>query len=74
MKNSTGLDARPGSRPSSAGSRRRARMVAEPPSLDEADKRVAAARGRPQPWLTPEGLEAAYGVPVVVGPKVYRKP
>ncbi len=74
MKSSPGLAARPASEPSPVGSRRRARVVAEPPTLEEADRRLAAARGRPQPWLTPEALEAARGLPVVVGPKVYRKP
>ena len=41
------------------------------PAPAEALARLAAARGRPQPWLTPEGLAAAHDVPEVIGPAVY---
>jgi hypothetical protein len=45
-----------------------------PPTLAEAAERLAAARGRPQSWLTPEGLASARDVPEVIGPADYVKP
>ncbi len=44
------------------------------PSMEEARARLAAARGRPQPWLTQAAFGAADGVPEVIGPETYRKP
>jgi hypothetical protein len=47
------------------------------PTLEEARSRLIAARGRPQPWLTPEAFEAAETCEMagpMVGPEIYRKP
>jgi hypothetical protein len=44
------------------------------PTIEEARARLKAARGRPQPWLTPEAFGAAKDVPEVIGPEKYRKP
>jgi len=49
---------------SSSGSRPRARAVQSIPTVEEAKRRLAEAAGRPEPWLTPEGmamLEAGRG-------------
>jgi hypothetical protein len=54
--------------------RRPVRVSAVPPTLEEAAKRLDAARGRPRPWLTPAGLAAMDGAPDVIGPEVYLKP
>jgi hypothetical protein len=53
---------------------KRANVVEAPPTLTEASRRLAAARGRPQPWLTSTAIEVAGGMPEVIGPKTYRKP
>ncbi len=58
---------------SSSGSRPHARVVQAIPTVEEAKRRLAEAAGRPEPWLTPEGMamleqaeEASGGV---FGPK-----
>ncbi len=61
---------------SSSGSRNRALSGQSIPTVEEAKRRLAAAAGRPEPWLTPEGMamleqaeEASGGV---FGPKTYQ--
>jgi len=60
------------------GGAKRARAADPIPTVEEAKRRLAAAAGRPQPWLTPEGIallaqaeEVADGRPHF-GPAVYR--
>jgi len=50
--------------------------AAEPiPTLEEAQKRLTAAAGRPRPWLTPEGLAVFADAPTEdLGPDVYKRP
>ncbi len=65
--------AHPATLPSS-GARRS--HTAEPiPTLEEARKRLAAAAGRPRPWLTPEGLAVFADAPTEdLGPDIYKHP
>jgi hypothetical protein len=67
--NSPHLDARP----VSASGRKRTPAAEAPPTLVAARKRLAAARFRSQPWLTPTVLEARADLPEVIGPETYRK-
>ncbi len=56
-------------------SRRRVRTVDPIPTVDEAKRRLAAAAGAPEPWLTPEGLAVFADAPTEdLGPEVYRRP
>ena len=67
----------PASDPANGHEGRRAAVVRRtdtPPTLGEANKRLAATRGQLLPWLSPDGLEAAQGLPEVLGPETYRKP
>jgi hypothetical protein len=72
------LEARPASVPASVSSRKRANAAEAIPTLAEARKRLAAHRGRVNPWLTPEALAAAEAYPEqigpMVGPEICRKP
>jgi len=72
------LEARPAAAPASAGNRKRANEAEAIPTLAEARKRLAARRGRVNPWLTAEALAAAEAYPdqvgPMVGPEIYRKP
>jgi len=49
-------------------------MLASDPTLAEVAERLAASRGRPQPWLTPDAMNAAVDLPEVIGPKEHREP
>lgn len=52
-----------------AGRKRRTPRTAEPPPLEEVDRRLATlATAPPPPWLTPEALEAAKDLPEICGP------
>jgi hypothetical protein len=73
MSNADRLDARAVSDPASAGASKHVRVSRDvPPSVAEARKRLAAAAGRPQPWLTPAGLAALSDAPEVIGPATYQ--
>ena len=48
-------------------------VTAKLPTLAEARRRLADAKDRHRPWLTPAGIEAARGAVEVHGPKAYRK-
>jgi hypothetical protein len=71
VKTLSRLDARPASAPAVKSPRQPER--AAPPTLAEARKRLAAARGGSQPWLAPAAAEAPDDVPEVMGPETYRK-
>ncbi len=73
MSDSLHLDARPLS-PASAGAAQGGRAADKPPTLAEARKRLASRKGRKQPWLAPEALEAARDLPEVSGPEHYVPP
>lgn len=73
MRQPVRLDARPATRSAAAAGKGRARKAAPLPDLDEARERLAAARDRAQPWLTPAGLDAVKGMPELLGPETYRK-
>ncbi len=61
--------------PPETRSRRRVRTVDPIPTVDEAKRRLAAAAGAPEPWLTPEGLAVFADAPTEdLGPEVYRRP
>jgi len=51
-------------------------LAAEPiPTLEEARERLAAAAGRPRPWLTPEGMAVFADAPTEdLGPDIYKRP
>lgn len=73
MSNADRLDARAVSDPASAGASKHVRVSRDvPPSVAEARKRLAAAAGRPQPWLTPTGMAALHDAPEVIGPANYQ--
>jgi hypothetical protein len=65
--------ARPGSAPAVKSPRQPVRATAAPPTLAEARKRLAAARGGFQPWLTSAAAEVPDDVPEVMGSQTYRK-
>lgn len=45
------------------------------PTVEEAKRRLAEAAGRPQPWLTPEGLAVFADSPTEdLGPEIYKRP
>jgi hypothetical protein len=67
------LDGSPTPEPVVPGNRQRVRAAIIPPTAALAEKRLAAGRGRAQPWLTSDGLAAARDVPEVMGPKTYRR-
>jgi len=59
--------------PAFPGNRQRVRSATIPPTVSLAEKRLAAARGRSQPWLASDGLAATREVPDVIGAKTYRQ-
>ena len=71
MKTLSRLDARPASAPAVKSPRQPERVA--PPTLAEARRRLAAARGGSQPWLAPAAAETPDNVPDVMGPETYRK-
>jgi len=71
MKTLSRLDARPASAPAVKSPRQPERVA--PPTLAEARRRLAAARGGSQPWLAPAAAETPDDVPEVMGPETYRK-
>ena len=56
-----------------ARGRARRALGAGPPTLAKACKRLAAACGGSQPWLTPAAAEAPDDVLEVMGSETYRK-
>ncbi len=72
MSTRTPYKGRPAALPKTEG---RARVVDPIPTVDEAKRRLAAAAGAPEPWLTPEGLAVFADAPTEdLGPEVYRRP
>lgn len=68
------LEARPAAAPASKSSGKHANAAEAIPTLAETRKRLAAYRGRVNPWLTPVVIESPEGLPELLGPEIYPKP